>query len=55
MTSLAAPRPPEVPGLTPTILLAEGGYEEALDQYDRQLIATGLAKCGGKIRETAAA
>jgi Nif-specific regulatory protein len=49
----AAPRPPEVPGLTPTILLAEGGYEEALDQYDRQLIAAGLAQCGGKIRETA--
>ena len=48
-----APRPPEVPGLTPTILLAEGGYEEALDLYDRQLIAAGLAQCGGKIRETA--
>jgi Nif-specific regulatory protein len=49
----AAPRPPEVPGLTPTVLLAEGGYEEALDQYDRQLIAAGLTQCGGKIRETA--
>ena len=33
--------------------LADGGYEEALERYDRQLIAAALAQCGGKIRETA--
>jgi Nif-specific regulatory protein len=49
----AAPRPPEVPGLTPTLRLSDGAYEEALDRYDRQLIAAGLAQSGGKIRETA--
>jgi Nif-specific regulatory protein len=49
----ATARPPEVPGTTPTIHLAEGGYEEALDRYDRQLIAAGLAQSNGRIRETA--
>jgi Nif-specific regulatory protein len=49
----ALARPPEAPGLTPTIQLADGGYENALDRYDRQLIVAGLAQCGGKIRETA--
>ncbi|HEX7181592.1 MAG TPA: sigma 54-interacting transcriptional regulator [Thermoanaerobaculia bacterium] len=49
----AAARPPEAPGLGATIRLAEGGYEEALDRYDRQLIAAGLVQCHGKIRETA--
>ncbi|HKH44131.1 MAG TPA: sigma 54-interacting transcriptional regulator [Thermoanaerobaculia bacterium] len=49
----ALARPPEVPGLLPTIHLAGGGYEEALERYDRQLITAGLAQCGGKIRETA--
>jgi transcriptional regulator with GAF, ATPase, and Fis domain len=49
----ALARPPEVPGLSPTIRLADGGYEEALDRYDRQLILAGLSQCGGKIRETA--
>jgi Nif-specific regulatory protein len=49
----AAPRPPEDPGMTPTLSLADGGYEEALDRYDRQLIAAALTQCGGKIRETA--
>jgi Nif-specific regulatory protein len=49
----ALARPPEVPGLSPTIHLADGGYEEAVERYDRQLIQAGLAQCGGKIRETA--
>jgi Nif-specific regulatory protein len=48
----AAARPPEVDGLRATVRLAEGGYEEALERYDRQLIAAALAQCGGKIRET---
>jgi Nif-specific regulatory protein len=49
----ALARPPQAPGLLPTIQLADGGYEEALERYDRQLIVAGLAQCGGKIRETA--
>lgn len=32
--------------------LALGGYEEALERYDRDLIAAGLARCGGRVRET---
>jgi DNA-binding NtrC family response regulator len=48
----AAPRPPEDPGPSPALLLG-GGYEAALDRYDRQLILAGLAQCNGKIRETA--
>jgi DNA-binding NtrC family response regulator len=35
------------------VRLAEGGYEEALERYDRQLIAAGLAQTHGRIRETA--
>ena len=49
----AARRPPEMAGLTPTVSLAPGGYEEALDRYDRQLISAALAQSKGKIRETA--
>jgi Nif-specific regulatory protein len=49
----ALARPPEIPGLLPTIQLGSGGYEEAIERYDRQLITAGLAQCGGKIRETA--
>jgi Nif-specific regulatory protein len=52
----AAPRTPDDPGLAPAIpalALAGGGYEEALERYDRQLIFAGLAQCHGKIRETA--
>jgi Nif-specific regulatory protein len=49
----AAARPPEVEGLTPTVHLANGGYEEALDRYDRQLISAALLQSHGKIRETA--
>ncbi|HVR98251.1 MAG TPA: sigma 54-interacting transcriptional regulator [Thermoanaerobaculia bacterium] len=48
----AAARPPEVEGLQATIRLADGGYEEAVDRYDRQLIVAALAQCGGRIRET---
>ncbi len=48
----AAARPPEVDGPRATVRLADGGYEEALDRYDRQLIVAALAQCGGKIRET---
>jgi Nif-specific regulatory protein len=33
--------------------LAGGGYEEALNRYDRRLIETALESCGGRIRETA--
>ncbi len=49
----AVARPPELPGLSPTIQLEDGGYEEALERYDRQLISAGLAQSGGRIRETA--
>jgi Nif-specific regulatory protein len=49
----AVRRPPEIPGSSPTIPLGSGGYEEALERYDRQLISAGLAQSGGKIRETA--
>jgi DNA-binding NtrC family response regulator len=42
-----APEPPEPP---PS--LADGGYEAALERYDRQLIAAALEECGGRIRET---
>jgi two-component system, NtrC family, response regulator AtoC len=49
----AAPRPPEELGLATALLLAGGGYEAALERYDRQLILAGLAQCRGKIRETA--
>lgn len=49
-TSRSLPSVPEKPPL-PT-QLAGGGYEEALEQYDRQLIAAALAECGGRIRET---
>ncbi|MCZ7649683.1 MAG: hypothetical protein M5U13_00390 [Thermoanaerobaculia bacterium] len=33
--------------------LAEGGYERALEELDRQLLARALEECGGKIREAA--
>ncbi|HEX6898071.1 MAG TPA: sigma 54-interacting transcriptional regulator [Thermoanaerobaculia bacterium] len=49
----AAARPPEMDGLSPTVTLVPGGYEEALDRYDRQLIAAALGQCKGRIRETA--
>ena len=49
----AARRPPEMAGLTPTVSLAPGGYEEALERYDRQLISAALTQSKGKIRETA--
>ena len=31
--------------------LTEHGYKEALERYDRQLIAAGLAQCKGEIAE----
>jgi DNA-binding NtrC family response regulator len=34
-------------------VLDSGGYEAALDSYDRQLVAAALARSGGRIRETA--
>jgi Nif-specific regulatory protein len=49
----AAARPAELPGLSPILRLSDGGYEAALDAYDRQLIAAGLNQSDGKIRETA--
>ena len=33
--------------------LGDGGYERAMDALDRELIARGLAACGGRIREAA--
>lgn len=44
---LSAPEPPALPAS-----LADGGYEAALERYDRQLIAAALAQCGGRVRET---
>ena len=49
----AVPQPPDAPGLSATVRLSDGGYEEALERYDRQLIAAGLAQTNGRIRETA--
>ena len=49
----AVAMPADAPGLSPTVRLADGGYEEALERYDRQLIAAGLAQTHGRIRETA--
>jgi Nif-specific regulatory protein len=49
----AVPQPPDASGLSATVRLADGGYEEALERYDRQLIAAGLAQTNGRIRETA--
>ncbi|HEY9421763.1 MAG TPA: sigma 54-interacting transcriptional regulator, partial [Thermoanaerobaculia bacterium] len=49
----AAARPPQMDGFSPTVTLVPGGYEEALDRYDRQLITAALAQCKGRIRETA--
>ena len=49
----AVAMPADAPGLSPTVRLADGGYEEALERYDRQLIAAGLAQTQGRIRETA--
>jgi Nif-specific regulatory protein len=43
----SSPRPAAMDGLAP------GGYEEALELYDRQLISAALGQCKGKIRETA--
>jgi DNA-binding NtrC family response regulator len=37
----------------PTIELGSGGYEAALESFDRRLIAVALEKSKGKIRETA--
>jgi tetratricopeptide (TPR) repeat protein len=36
----------------PVASLAEEGYKQALERYDRQLIAAGLAQCQGRIAET---
>jgi DNA-binding NtrC family response regulator len=33
--------------------LADGGYQEALDGYDRRLLEAALDRCEGRIRETA--
>jgi len=49
----ASPRSSALPGLSPAVSLEPGGYEEALERYDRQLIAAALAQCQGRIRETA--
>ena len=49
----AAARPPQMDGFSPTVTLVPGGYEEALDRYDRQLITAALSQCKGRIRETA--
>jgi Nif-specific regulatory protein len=49
----AVAQPPDAPGLSATVRLSEGGYEEALERYDRQLIGAGLAQTNGRIRETA--
>lgn len=48
-TSRSLPPMPEAPPVPAR--LASGGYEEALEQYDRQLLAAALAQCGGRIRE----
>ncbi|HWM94549.1 MAG TPA: sigma 54-interacting transcriptional regulator [Thermoanaerobaculia bacterium] len=48
----AVPHPADAPA-SPVMRLAEGGYEEALERYDRQLIAAGLVQTHGRIRETA--
>jgi tetratricopeptide (TPR) repeat protein len=47
-TQETAPAPPN-----PVTDLSRGGYEEALEQFDRELIVAGLAHCAGRIRETA--
>jgi DNA-binding NtrC family response regulator len=47
------PAAPAAPLTGPGIPLPEGGYEAALDSYDRQLIAAALTQSGGRIRETA--
>ncbi|HET9225646.1 MAG TPA: sigma 54-interacting transcriptional regulator, partial [Thermoanaerobaculia bacterium] len=49
----AVAQPPDAPGFSATVRLADGGYEDALERYDRQLIAAGLAQTSGRIRETA--
>jgi Nif-specific regulatory protein len=49
----AAARPSEMEGISPTVSLGNGGYEEALDRYDRQLLSAALSQSHGKIRETA--
>jgi len=36
----------------PAASLAEVGYEQALERYDRQLVAAALAQCKGRIGET---
>jgi DNA-binding NtrC family response regulator len=36
----------------PVTSLAEEGYVKALERYDRQLVAAGLAQCNGRIHET---
>lgn len=40
------------PGEAP-MQLSPGGYDEARERYDRALIAAGLERCGGRVRETA--
>jgi len=45
-----APSAPEQPPVPSS--LANGGYEEALESYDRQLIESALEQCGGRMRET---
>ncbi|HYU31469.1 MAG TPA: helix-turn-helix domain-containing protein [Thermoanaerobaculia bacterium] len=48
-----APPPKALKGQLETTGLAQGGYEEALERFDRALIAAGLERCGGRRRETA--
>ncbi len=50
---IAPRRPPEKGPPAPATNLAPGGYEAALDGYDRQLISAALAQSQGRIRETA--
>ncbi|HZF10540.1 MAG TPA: helix-turn-helix domain-containing protein [Thermoanaerobaculia bacterium] len=49
-----SPDPPTV-AITPpdpATSLAEDGYKQALERYDRQLVAAGLAQCQGRLGET---
>ncbi|MCL4840000.1 MAG: sigma 54-interacting transcriptional regulator, partial [Thermoanaerobaculia bacterium] len=54
LVSGAVPAPPRPVAPAPAAgTLAEGGYERALEELDRQLLARALEECGGKIREAA--
>jgi tetratricopeptide (TPR) repeat protein len=52
----ALPSPGTQPALLeppdPAASLAEVGYEQALERYDRQLVAAALAQCKGRIGDT---